>query len=639
MIKTRQSFVYALLKYALALVLLLATQALFAIVNHRLFNVADKEIFSIIIGNLHYGTAITAIMLSPFLILMSIPVSLRYNKYYLSTANCLAGIGVILMLAANMIDIPYYQWTSRRMTGEIFNYLGQNFEGGWKDLITIFLKDFWYYFLIYFFLLFLWFLGSSRIHLVAKNQEIKNKKTAIFKEIGIGIVMLLLTLTLARGGWIHQYRPLSPIDAGRYAGQSNTALIVNTPFSIMHTIGNTTSLKKLDYFDEEELERIFSPISLPDTAVFQACHKNMNVVLIILESFSEEYMGCINQGGESFTPFLDSLSDYCQIYRGRANGKRSIESLPAILLGIPSLMDEAYITSPYSLNKTSSLPDILKPYGYQSAFFHGAYNGSMNFNGFAQMIGIDNYYGMNEYDHPDDFDGTWGIFDEPFLQYSVQKMSTMRQPFFSTIYTISSHHPYTIPPQHKGKFKKGKIPLLETIGYADYALKRFFESASKTSWYSNTLFIITADHTAQALSDFYRSDNGQYNIPMLWFRPNDTAFYSDKIFQHIDIMPTLLDYLNIAEPCFSFGKSIYTSAERYHIAYNNNYYQLTAGQWLILFNGTNFEVFDLSADPLATKNIEQETLDNLDIQHYKNLLKAIIEQYNNRMIDNKLTIE
>ena len=181
--------------------------------------------------------------------------------------------------------------------------------------------------------------------------------------------------------------------------------------------------------------------------------------------------------------------------------------------------------------------------------------------------------------------------------------------------------------------------MLETIGYADYALKRFFESASKTSWYSNTLFIITADHTAQALSDFYRSDNGQYNIPMLWFRPNDTAFHSDKIFQHIDILPTLLDYLNIAEPCFSFGKSIYTSAERYHIAYNNNYYQLTAGQWLILFNGTNFEVFDLSADPLATKNIEQETLDNLDIQHCKNLLKAIIEQYNNRMIDNKLTIE
>ncbi len=364
------------------------------------------------------------------------------------------------------------------------------------------------------------------------------------------------------------------------------------------------------------------------------------MVLIILESFSEEYIGFLNKESESFTPFLDSLSRHSTVYQGMANGKRSIEAIPALLAGIPSLMVEPYITSTYSMNKIVGLPEILKKHNYFTAFFHGAYNGSMNFDGFAKSIGIDQYYGMNEYNDKADYDGNWGIFDEPFLQFMAGKLSTFPEPFFATVFTLSSHHPYTIPTQYVGKFKKGKLPILETVMYVDNALRLFFKTVSKTNWYRNTLFVITADHSAQAMKQKYNTNYGMYKIPMIFYKPDsETGTVKDQIFQQIDLMPTLIDYLRINEQSFSFGKSVYQTETGFHIAYRSVYYQLIKDNYLITFNDDKFEIFNLEEDPLATHNIASEHTMNLLLNQNKNYLKAIIQQYNTRMIENRLTVK
>ncbi|MBK7038009.1 MAG: hypothetical protein IPH42_17160 [Bacteroidetes bacterium] len=99
----------------------------------------------------------------------------------------------------------------------------------------------------------------------------------------------------------------------------------------------------------------------------------------------------------------------------------------------------------------------------------------MQFDRLMAQAGIEQYFGRNEYGNDDDFDGNWGIFDEPFLKWTANEMSTLKPPFYSQIFTISSHHPFTVPTQHKGKFKKGVIPMLEVVGYADYALQQFLK--------------------------------------------------------------------------------------------------------------------------------------------------------------------
>src|SRR5690606_3243489 len=172
-----------------------------------------------------------------------------------------------------------------------------------------------------------------------------------------------------------------------------------------------------------------------------------------------------------------------------ANGRKSIDAVPSTILSIPCLMDVSYISSPYSFNEVDGFSQILKEKGYRTAFYHGSFNGSQNFYQFSSIASFDEYYGKNEYDRIGGEDGVWGIFDEEFLQFSVRKMDTEKQPFFPTIFTISSHNPYIIPEKHKGKFSKGDRIIHETISYSDFALKKFFESAKKSDWYENTVFI------------------------------------------------------------------------------------------------------------------------------------------------------
>src|SRR5690606_14279042 len=139
---------------------------------------------------------------------------------------------------------------------------------------------------------------------------------------------------------------------------------------------------------------------------------------------------------------------------------------------------------------------LLGEKGYETAFFHGAPNGSMGFSAYMQLAGIKNYYGKNEYNNDDDFDGIWGIWDEPFMQFMAKKLDTFKQPFFSSFFSLSSHHPFKVPEHYAGKFPKGQLPLHEPIGYVDNALRQFFNTASKSEWYKNTLFVIVADHAS-----------------------------------------------------------------------------------------------------------------------------------------------
>ena len=107
--------------------------------------------------------------------------------------------------------------------------------------------------------------------------------------------------------------------------------------------------------------------------------KHKNVVIIILESFSKEYVGYYNNG-KGYTPFLDSLINYSLVMeRAYANGIKSIEALPSIVSSIPTLMNNPFITSIYATNKYYSLPLLLKREGYSTSFFHGGNRGTMGF--------------------------------------------------------------------------------------------------------------------------------------------------------------------------------------------------------------------------------------------------------------------
>ncbi|AIZ63642.1 hypothetical protein PK28_07985 [Hymenobacter sp. DG25B] len=267
----------------------------------------------------------------------------------------------------------------------------------------------------------------------------------------------------------------------------------------------------------------------------------------------------------------------------------------------------------------------------------------MGFNTFAGVAGIQRYYGLSEYPgarQSPDYDGHWGIFDEPYLQYFSQQLSRQQQPFFATLFTLSSHEPFTVPPQYSGRFPKGTLPIHAAIGYTDFALRRFFATASRQPWYRNTLFILLADHTSQTDRRGYQNTLGSYKTPLLVFHPGQPlpAANVHRITQQADVPATVLDYLRVPAPgkLLPFGYSVFDTTNTGRAIF------LSGGSWFLVHSDF---VTELTADdqvrlyPYQTHRLPAVPLAKPDPQkrrQYGNELKACVQLYVNGLIDNRL---
>lgn len=618
------------------LLLLLAAfelvRILFFIFNFTHFTpVSLSQLAASLFWGSRFDSAVIVYLNLPFIFLHLVPGNFKNKKGYQVFLKILFFLINSIVLLPNFIDCAYYHYLNKRTTADFFKL----FEMG-NDVATLmpqYLKDFWYVGLLW--------IGtiSGMFFLYPKNKVNKDMEPAprvkfYFMQAGIAFFILGIFFSVARG---FEFKPLRIISAVDYVETRYAPLVLNSSFTILNTY-DVSQVQEKNYFPGTEAEKIFSPIKqFTSNEKFRDC----NVVVIILESFSKEYTGAFNNG-KGYTPFFDSLMQQgLNCTHAFANGKRSIEAVPSIVSGLPSLMNEAYISSNYSANKINSLATLLKPMGYYSAFFHGGSNGTMGFDKFSKAAGFNAYFGRNEYDNEKDFDGHWGILDEPFFQYFANSMNTFKQPFFTCIFTLSSHHPYPVPEKYKGKFKKGELEIHEAIQYTDYSLKKFFETASAMPWYHNTLFILTADHTAPVLHDFYKNKVGVFAIPVVFFTPGDTSLKGpcNTFTQQIDIMPTVLDYLHYNKPFLCYGNSLFAKGPNHFVInYLDDWYQMIHNDLVFQFDGEKgIALYNLASDSLLTKNILQEETPRAS--RMERSLKAIIQSYNHRMINNKLVAE
>ncbi len=561
-----------------------------------------------------------------FIILSILPFNFISNKKYQTFIKYLFFIVNAIILFANFIDIEYFKFTNKRTTFDVFSliFLGDDTA----MILPQFIKDFWYIILLWFVFVF------SLIKFYPKKEFTFNKnlnlQIAVYRLI-VMIGIVTLSAFLIRGFGL---RPLAINGFAKYIKTQNIPLIINTPFSIIRTV-NHKGLKEKKYFNSNELKKYINPIKqFTSDTVFN----KKNVVIIILESFGNNYTGFYNN--KPYTPFLDSLIgvSYYTLH-SYANGKTSMQGMPAIISSIPSLSDQPFITSLYSTNEITGLPKILKQEGYYSAFFHGGKNGTMGFDNFAYLSGFDDYFGKNEYNNDDDYDGKWGIYDEPFLQYFSKKMSSFKQPFITSVFTLSSHHPYNVPEKYKDKFKEGELPIHRAVEYADYSLRKFFDTAKKTNWYKNTIFALTADHMSMANSYYYWNQVGQFCIPVFFFTPDSSLRGETKnIIQQIDIMPTILDYLHYKKTFYSLGNSAISGKQHFAVNYISGIYQLIQNDYTYLFSGEEgVGLYNLRTDSMFHHNLIKEKIKQEE--KMKNKIKAIIQTYNYSLINNKMTVE
>lgn len=613
---TKKTLTLFIQRFLLVLAFYQLVRVGFYFYNRSFFPEIDSEIVA---GGLLFDLSALGYINIVFAILHFIPGKFHGNKNYQNFLLYSFFIVNGFFLCLNFIDFEYFRFVGRRSSFSMITAEGMTNEIG--GLILSYVVDYWQIPLFTLTTLWLLWMGLQRISY--KNvQESSNAISTISLTI-----MVAILFTAGRG---IDRKPLRIVDASKFGPIGTSALVLNTPFTVLKTLNKKETLRESKYFGEEEAKQIFNPIQ---QFSYKTPNKK-NVVLLILESFGRENI----QRGQ--TPFLDSLIQKSYYFEnGFANGKLSIDAVPSTISSIPSLMNKSFISSSYAVNDIYGLPKILKDHGYDTSFFHGAFNGSQNFDQYASVAGFDRYYGKNEYQGPTSFDGKWGVFDEDFLQFFANELTTFQQPFFTTLFTISSHAPFIIPEKYKGKFPKGTTEIHESIAYADYALKKFFETAERMPWYDNTIFIITADHTSSTGEEAeYKNNVGKFRIPILFYVPNDPSMVKvdEKNFQQIDILPSLMDYLQLNTQIVSYGKS-YKSEQNFVVNYLDNIYNLEMGDYYLAFDGTkSLGLYHWKKDPLLRDNLltkEPEIHEKME-----RFIKAYIQSFNQRVTKNQLTI-
>ena len=634
----------------------------YLLVNYSYFsqNLSFGHLMEMFRGGLVFDTTAILVTNIPYVVLMLLPWHGKETKAYHSLCRWVYLIINGLALAVNLCDAVYFRYTMRRTTTTVFSEFSNE-----NNLSSVFFTEtLRHIYLVVLFLLVMWAL--YRLYVDYSHSSVK-------KWWRYDLAMLLSLAALApfvvagiRGGFTTAVRPVTISNANQYVDRPvEAALVLNTPFSLYRTIGKAVFTVPDYYQDKHEMERIYTPIHYPSQTSDTSFTKK-NVVVLIVESFGREYIGALNKTLENgqykgYTPCVDSLiAKSITFTHSYCNGRKSIDGMPSILSSIPMFVEPFFLT-PASMNQVSGMAALLSGEGYQTAFFHGAQRGSMGFQAFSRATGFQEYYGREDYNDDKrfggdkDFDGMWAIWDEPFLQYYAAKMSEMKEPFMTAVFTASSHHPYVVPDKYKDVYPEEGIIIHKCIRYTDMAIGKFFERVSREPWFKNTIFVLTSDHTNLSDHAFYQTDLGGFCSPIVIYDPSaGGGEMQDKIAQQIDILPTVMGMLHYPKPYFAFGIDLLNTPKEdtWAVNYLNGIYQYVKNGHVLQFDGQKSVGLYALSDSLMKQNLLGKTKAAADsslftlhsslstlhssLPKMERELKAIIQQYMERMTEDRL---
>jgi phosphoglycerol transferase MdoB-like AlkP superfamily enzyme len=630
-----------LYNFVLMLAIYYLCRIFFLIVNKSYFSdLTFSHFLNLLKGGLQFDISALLYTNVIYLAVQIFPFKFRHNAMYQRIAKWIFIAVNSLAIIANCIDIIYFRFTNRRTTSTVFTEF-QN-ENNLLKIFGLAIVEYWYVTLFAVFVIFILY-KCYRTPRVVNKKASTLKSSIIYYSLHTLLMCGLVFVTVIgmRGGIVAPHRPITLSNANAYVNKSaETAIVLNTPFCIIRTLDKEVYKNPHYFAGEDEMEAVYSPVHYPSPS---GEFKPLNVVIFIVESFGKEYSGFFNKhldGGtyKGYTPFMDSLYNEGLTFEySYSNGRKSIDAMPSILSSIPMII-EPFISTSYSINEISSIAAVLKEKGYYSAFFHGAHNGSMGFLAYAKSAGFDDYFGLTEYGNTD-LDGMWAVWDEEFLQYYAEKMDELKQPFVTAVFTATSHHPFKIPKRYEGHFPEGDKPIHKCIGYTDYAVRQFFNKMKQYEWFNNTLFIITADHTSLVTHQEYFTDINRYSVPILFYHSgSDLKGLKTEPVQQIDIMPSILGYLNYDKPYFAYGQDVFNTneGEKFVVNYNNGLYQLLKHDYFLQFDGEKTKsIYNYKSDIFLQNNLAGKIEEQREMEH---LMKAIIQQYIVRMTENRLTL-
>lgn len=607
----------------LVLGLLTALRALFMWIYRADFpGLAGVQLVHVFLQGLRFDLATLVLWNAPVILLHVLPLPWRGSILWRRTVFGLFLLLNGLLFLACSIDLAFFGFNHKRITSDLLGQLG----AGVRNLPSFMLHYGWVaaVFLLLMVVLARWY---------PRTPPQRGPWGRWWGQGTACVGALALCVLLGRGGW--QYQGLSPAHAADHVDVAFAPLVTNSALTFAYSIA-APQVVVHRYFADEDLDR---RMSLPYQIRRDPGDQRRNVVLIIVESLGTEYLASLNHG-HGYLPFLDSLAQRSLVFsRAFANAERSNKSMCAILAGIPSFSDDAFMNTAYADNRIEGIGTRMKQNGYATSFFHGGINGEYKFDSFTRAAGFDRYYGRDQYPDPKDYDGHWGIFDEEFLQYFARMLDSEPVPFCSAVFTLSSHDPFPVPGKWKGHFPKGTQEIHESLGYTDMALRRFFATASQSPWFKETLFVITGDHTFlyNVHPPWYMNAAGRFAVPIIFHLPDGSLRGKDTtVAQHLDILPSILDATGFEGTVNCFGRSLFKNdRQAYAAQYLNGQYQLIQGSRLLFFNGQETKgLYNWKTDTLFRKDLS--TLEPLVADPLRLHLQALVQRYGEAVQRNQL---
>ncbi len=614
----------------------------YAFNSSEIRHITSGQLWNVLKGGLRFDlSAIMYLNALWILLTLLVPLDLQ-NKTGRRLISLSFWLPNTIAFLLEISDWVYFNFNRKRATIEIFDLIFS--KGDFLNLLPNYLQKFWFVPLIAACCITLLIWSHMRLNRyfaerwrLFRQLQFRNTKHSRF--VIRPLVLLLfagLAVLLIRGGL--QLQPIANRTAVLYVNPEQTPLVLNTPFSIISSL-ESGHLEAVHFMDAAQADQLIRPVKQYHS---DPAWNKKNVIVIVWESFSKRYT---KEGGSvGVTPFFDSLSAKGHLFTNAyANALRSNEGVPAIFSGYPAMMEGPVINSVYGNTAVDALPGLLQAVGYTTAFFHGGTNGTMGFDVYAKRAGFERYFGRKEYANEQDFDGTWGIWDQPFLDFALRQINTFKTPFLAGIFTLTSHVPFHVPKGFKPTAKGFDRDIEISMNYTDWALSQFFTQAAKQAWFSNTVFVITADHTNPYVDNPFQGEGlGRYQVPILIIDPaNERLNQKDStLVQQLDIIPSILDYIQYPKPFFALGNSAWdTTANRFFITYLSGNYNMIRNGYHIKTKG--FEVserYKFPEDITDRHNLHTPGAKDPEVADTERYFKAFLQILHTGMINDELSL-
>ena len=592
-------------------------------------------IFRLILLGIHFEEASHAISLIPQALLMGLRFDMVILAYIFALPMLVAVVGesysgknaskafiyfagtmCLLAFIVSTIDIIYFGQYAQRLNYAVFHWI----DSPWF-VIRLVVQDI-AFLLPLIGILIIGILWMMYVHYLASRSE-KNALNWIWK---LGLVFFLF---LSMRGRIDIKSPIRVGTAYFSNHHFINELGLNPNFTLIRSVLDQRQIvkNKLSLTDNERAANYFrqwinsnsaDPCSIERQVRYTAASRK-NIILILMESMGK---CCFtSQMKLNTTPFLDSLSDLSRVFSPVfSNGIHTFNGIFSTLYSFPSI--STYHPLKFSEKKYHGIPAELKKLNYTNLFFTTHDGQFDNIEGFLYKNDFDKVFSDDEYKFEDKHTNL-GVVDDVMLRHAADLMDRETTPFFSVLLTSSHHTPFYTPPYFKREFSDDRT---NAIHYADAALRIFIERAKKSPWYQNSIFVFVADHGIPQTTDLPVALS--YNsIPFILFDPSVTVGNLVSGFgTQIDVMPTILSYLNLSYTNNTFGVDLNNSKRDFAIYnYDDRYAVIDSSLIFVQKYDRSFAgVYSLkNAEAINCKELSQEC-DKL-----KNAGQSILQFYSN----------